>query len=126
MSKRSSYQQSPRQVKKAERQQGLLTIDMDLGRQAQLLCMLDGRGEVIQEGSVGTNKKAMAKVFGSMGRCRITLAVGTYSPWVSRILQVLSAGVEKMIVLDAQTLARLVRVDPQLLRPIQHRPHLVP
>jgi Transposase/Phosphotransferase enzyme family len=136
MSKHSSSQQSPRQVKKADRQQGLLTIGMDLGDKHSCYCVLDGRGEVIQEGRVGTNKKAMAKVFGSMGRCRIALEVGTHSPWVSRLLRTLghevvvanprqvkliSASSRKDDRLDAQTLARLVRVDPQLLRPIQHR-----
>jgi hypothetical protein len=30
------------------------------------------------------SKKAMARVFGSMGRCRIGMEVGTHSPWVSR------------------------------------------
>jgi hypothetical protein len=42
---------------------------MDLGDKHSCYCVLDGQGEVIQEGRVGTSKKAMAKVFGSMGRC---------------------------------------------------------
>jgi transposase len=71
-----------------------------------------------------------------MGRARIAIEVGIHSPWVSRLLQ--SLGHELVVAnprqvklitessrkddrLDAQTLARLARVDPQLLRPIQHR-----
>jgi len=71
-----------------------------------------------------------------MGRCRIAIEVGTHSPWVSRLLKslghevivanarqvkLISASSRKDDRLDAQTLARLARIDPQLLRPIQHR-----
>src|SRR5229473_3965052 len=136
MKKDSSSEQSPKQVRKAHRQQGSLTVGIDLGDKQSCYCVLDGRGEVIQEGSIGTNKKALAKMFGSMGRSRIALEVGTHSPWVSRLLSALghevvvanprqvkliSASSRKDDRLDAQTLARLARVDPQLLRPIQHR-----
>jgi len=136
MNKDSSSQRSRKQVTKAYRQQGSLTFGMDLGDKHSCYCVLDGQGEVIQEGGVGTSKKAMAKVFGSMGRCRIAMEVGTHSPWVSRLLlalghevvvanprqlKLISASSRKDDRLDAQTLARLARVDPQLLRPIQHR-----
>lgn len=136
MKKDSSSQQSSKQMKKADRQQGSLTVGLDLGDKQSCYCVLDGRGEVIQEGGVSTNKKAIAKVFGSTGRCRIALEVGTHSPWVSRLLSALghevvvanprqvkliSTSSRKDDRVDAQTLARLARVDPQLLRPIQHR-----
>jgi transposase len=109
---------------------------MDLGDKASRYCELDGGGETIKEASVATTKKAMAQVFGSRQRCRIAIEVGTHSPWVSRLLKsfgheviVANARQVKLISqssrkddrLDAQTLARLARVDPQLLRPIQHR-----
>jgi hypothetical protein len=91
---------------------------------------------MLREGSVGTTKKAMAKQFSAMGRCRIAIEIGSHSPWLSRLLKglghegiVANARQVKLISqssrkddrLDAQTLARLARVDPQLLRPIQHR-----
>ncbi len=60
-----------------------LTIGLDLGDRSSYYCVLDEAGKVIQEANVGTNKKAMAMVFGSMGRCRIGMEVGTHSPWVS-------------------------------------------
>lgn len=135
MKKNSSSQQSPKRVEKAFRQ-GSITIGMDLGDKQSCYCVLDSQGEVIDEGKVSTTKKAIAKVFGSMGSCRVALEVGTHSPWVSRLLWVLghevvvanprqvkliSASSRKDDRLDAQTLARLARVDPQLLRPIQHR-----
>jgi transposase len=78
----------------------------------------------------------MIEAFGALGRARIVIEVGTHSPWVSRLLR--SFGYEVIVAnprqvklitessrkddrLDAQTLARLPRIDPQLLRPIQHR-----
>jgi transposase len=64
------------------------------------------------------------------------MEVGTHSPWVSRLLQglgyeviVANARRVRLITdssykndkLDARTLARLARADPELLYPIQHR-----
>ena len=113
-----------------------MTIGMDLGDKTSRYCQLDGSGEMVQEGSVATTKKGMTQVFGAMGRCRIAIEVGTHSPWVSRLLKslghevivanarqvkLISASSRKDDRLDAQTLARLARIDPQLLRPIRHR-----
>jgi transposase len=109
---------------------------MDLGDRTSRYCVLDQHGEVQAEGSVATTKKAIAEKFGCLGRCRIALEVGTHSPWLSRLLsslghevivanarqmQLISASSRKDDRIDAQTLARLARVDPQLLRPIRHR-----
>ena len=85
---------------------------------------------------MATTKKGMTESFGTMPRCRMVMEVGTHSPWVSRLLKglgheviVANARQVKLISqssrkddrLDAQLLARLGRIDPQLLRPIQHR-----
>jgi transposase len=98
--------------------------------------MLDENGEVLREASVATTKKAMTQVFATMKPCRVAIEVGTHSPWVSRLLkscghevivanarqvQLISKSSRKNDRMDAQTLARLARVDPRLLRPIQHR-----
>jgi Transposase len=69
-----------------------------------------------------------------MPRSRIALETGMHSPWVSRVLSELGhevivaharnvrlIGERKDDRLDAQTLARLVRIDPQLLCPVKHR-----
>jgi transposase len=98
--------------------------------------MLGEDGAILREGGVGTTKQAMTQVFGRLGRCRIALEVGTHSPWVSRLLKsfqhevivanprqvkLISQSSRKNDRLDAQTLARLARVDPELLRPVHHR-----
>ena len=93
-------------------------------------------GEVLQEQKLGTTPKAMRERFGKMPHGRIALETGTHSPWVSRILSELGHEVivaharnvrligetrKKDDRLDAQTLARLARIDPQLLCPVKHR-----
>jgi transposase len=113
-----------------------ITIGMDLGDKTSRYCAIDENGEVLFERSVSTTKKGMAQVFGALGRCRVALEVGTHSPWVSRLLKsfgheaivanarqvkLISQSSRKDDKLDARTLARLARIDPELLRPIRHR-----
>lgn len=137
MKKNSTMRQSSRQGRKGTKAcQRSLTIGMDLGDKTSRYCVLEEGGEVVQEGSVATTKKAMAALFGSSERCRMALEVGTHSPWVSRLLAsfgheviVANARQVKLITqstrkddkLDARALARLARIDPELLRPIRHR-----
>jgi transposase len=134
MKKNSTVPQSPKRA--TARKAGPITIGMDLGDKTSRYCVLGEQGEIVQEGCVGTTKKALAQKFGALRRCRMAMEVGTHSPWVSRLLKslgheviVANARQVKLISqssrkddrLDAQTLARLARADPQLLRPIQHR-----
>jgi transposase len=134
MKKNSTCRQSPRRGTKARRQ--TMTIGMDLGDKTSRYCVLNEHGEVVEEQSVATTKKGMQRVFGARKRCRIAIEVGTHSPWVSRLLggmghevivanarrvRLISASSSKDDRLDAQTLARLARVDPELLKPIRHR-----
>jgi hypothetical protein len=136
MKKRSSSQKSQKVAVKAKVAQEHVTIGMDLGDKTSRYFMLGNEGEILREGQVATAKTGIVEAFGSLGRVRIAIEVGTHSPWVSRLL--LKLGHEVIVAnprqvklitessrkddrLDAQTLARLARIDPQLLRPIQHR-----
>lgn len=122
--------------KRVSVKEGRATIGMDLGDRTSQYCQVDGEGQVAEEGSVATTKKGLTQRFATMARCRIAIEVGTHSPWVSRLLEsfghevivanarqvkLISASSRKDDRLDAETLARLARVDPQLLRPIRHR-----
>ncbi len=113
-----------------------LTIGLDLGDRWSWYCVLDEAGAIVLEQKLGTTPKAMKEVFGGMPRCRIALETGMHSPWVSRLLSELGHEVivaharnvrligesrKKDDRLDAQTLARLARIDPQLLCPVKHR-----
>jgi len=113
-----------------------LTIGLDLGDRSSWYCVLDEAGEVVLEQRLGTTPKAMKEVFGKMPRSRIALETGMHSPWVSRVLselehEVIVAHARNVRLIgesrrkddrfDARTLARLARIDPQLLAPVQHR-----
>jgi transposase len=113
-----------------------LTIGLDLGDRSSWYCVLDAAGQVQLEQRVSTTAKALAEVFSRMPCSRIALETGMHSPWVSRLLSGLGHEVivaharnvrligesrKKDDRLDAQTLARLARIDPQLLCPVKHR-----
>ena len=138
MKKHNRSHQSPKSgaKKKAPGMQGKITVGIDLGDKTSRYCVLNQAGEVVKEGSAATTGKGMAEVFGRMPSGRMALEVGTHSPWVSRLLS--SLGHEVIVAnprqlrlitessrkddkVDARTLARLARIDPELLRPIRHR-----
>jgi transposase len=116
---------------------GQLTIGLDLGDRFSSYCILDEVGKILREQKVPTTSVEMRQTFGRMVRSRIALETGTHSPWVSRLLtelghEVIVAHAQKvrLIVksrrkddrLDARTLARLARIDPELLSPVQLPP----
>jgi transposase len=113
-----------------------LTIGLDLGDRNSWYCVLDEAGQIQMEQRVRTTAKALQEAFGAMPRSRIALEIGTHSPWISRRLselghEVIVANARKVRLigesrkkddrLDAQTLARLARIDPELLYPVKHR-----
>ncbi len=112
------------------------TVGLDLGDRWSWYCVLDEHGEVVVEHKLSTTQKAVREAFGAMPQSRVALETGTHSPWVSRLLkelghEVIVAQARKVRLigesrkkddrLDARTLARLARIDPELLGPIQHR-----
>ena len=113
-----------------------LTIGLDLGDRTSHYCILNEAGEVILESKVSTTPKEIEEVFSRIPRSRIALETGTHSPWVSRLLtelghEVIVAHAQKVELItksnrkddrhDARTLARLARIDPELLGPVRHR-----
>ena len=113
-----------------------MTVGLDLGDRTSRYCILDEAGEKASEDKLPTTKAGLDLVFGKMPPCRIALEVGTHSPWVSRHLaamghevivanahkvKLITQSVKKNDRMDAEQLARLARVDPKLLSPIQHR-----
>jgi len=115
---------------------GQLTIGLDLGDRSSAYCVLNDAGEIVLERKLATSPKAMTEIFGKMARCRMAMETGTHSPWVSRLLTALGHEVivghaqrvwlitksrRKDDRLDARKLARLARIDPELLSPVKHR-----
>ncbi|MBM3136313.1 MAG: IS110 family transposase [Chloroflexi bacterium] len=113
-----------------------LTVGLDLGDRHSRYCVLSERGEVVIADALPTTKTGLNRLFERMPPSRVVLEVGTHSPWVSRHLaglghEVIVANPRQVALiyrsgpkddrLDAEKLARLGRVDPQLLAPIRHR-----
>jgi transposase len=113
-----------------------LTIGVDLGDRWSFYCVLDEAGKIILEQKVPTTPEAMKQTFGKIPQSRIALETGTHSPWASRLLtelehEVIVAHAQKVQLItksnrkddrhDARTLARLARIDPELLGPVRHR-----
>jgi transposase len=113
-----------------------LSVGLDLGDRSSWYCVLNEAGEVLLEPKLATTPKAMKEAFGGMSHSRIALETGMHSPWVSRLLselghEVIVAHARNVRLIgesrrkddrfDARTLARLARIDPDLLGPVQHR-----
>jgi transposase len=113
-----------------------LTIGIDLGDRKSHVCVLDADGQIIEESQMATKPKALRSRFEGQAPTRIALEVGTHSAWVSELLKelghdVLVANARKLRMifqndskndrLDAEQLARVARLDPKLLYPIEHR-----
>jgi transposase len=118
-------------------EQPKMTAGLDIGDNYSYLCLIDTeKGDVIEEGRLRTTPEALGWRFASEPPMRIALETGTHSPWVSRLLEecgheVLVANARKLRLIyanrrktdevDAENLARLARVDPKLLYPVEHR-----
>lgn len=113
------------------------TIGVDLGDRYSAYCVVDqGTGEVTARGRLRTAPPAFQKFFASRGGARVVMEVGTHSAWASRLVARHSAALyvanarhlhfifkskRKSDGVDAEALARVGRMDPELLRPIRHR-----
>ena len=119
------------------KEQPKTTAGVDLGDKYSYLCLIDTEsGEMIEEGRLRTTPQAFRRRFASERPLRIAIEAGTHSPWASRVLEgcgheVLVANARKVRLIyankrktdevDAENLARLARVDPKLLYPVEHR-----
>jgi transposase len=112
-------------------------VGLDLGDRTSDLCVLGEDGAIVEEGRVQTTQAGMTRWFEGKKRMRVVMEVGTHSPWVSRLLrelghEVLVANPRKLRFIyqnrkkgdqvDARSLARVGRLDPELLSPVTHRP----
>jgi transposase len=132
MKKISTVQADGNEILKEQK----LTIGVDLGDRWSFYCVLEEAGKIILEQKVPTTPEAMKQTFSRIPQSRVALETGTHSPWVSRLLtelghEVIVAHAQKVQLItksnrkddrhDARTLARLARIDPELLGPIRHR-----
>jgi len=112
-----------------------ITIGLDLGDKKHAVCVLDKAGEIVEERSIANNRDALQRLSRKYPKSRIACEVGAHSPWISRFLEglghevlvanarklrAISTNIRKCDQSDARMIARLARVDPTLLCPIQH------
>ena len=113
-----------------------VTIGLDLGDKWSEGAVLDARGELSERARVRTTQKGFAQAFTGYEGARLVLEVGTHSPWASRSFaarhfevivanprrtRLIAESDKKNDRFDAEQLARLGRIDPDLLSPIVHR-----
>jgi transposase len=113
-----------------------LTVGVDLGDQWSNYCILGLAGETLAEGQFRTRREEVGEFFRGLAISRVVFEVGTHSAWVREIIaglghEVLVANPRQMDGskrrrrkndrIDAVKLARLGRIDPKSLYPIQHR-----
>lgn len=112
------------------------TIGIDIGDKTSHVAVIDCAGEWVESATIATTTAAFSRAFADHEGARVVLEVGTHSPWISRVLR--DRGFEVIVAnprrvrliaaadckndnIDAEVLARLGRVDPDLLAPITHR-----
>ena len=113
-----------------------LTVGLDLGDQWSNYCIVGLGGETLMEGQFRTSPQAIGEFFQGLSQSRLVIEVGTHSARVREVIagighEVLVANARRMEGskrrrrknerIDAVKLARLGRVDPKSLYPIQHR-----
>jgi transposase len=113
-----------------------LTVGVDLGDRWSHYCILGLEGETLAEGQLRTTQEDVREFFQALTVARVVIEVGTHSAWVQDVItewghEVLVANPRLMDGskrrkrkndrIDANKLARLGRVDPESLYPIQHR-----
>jgi transposase len=113
-----------------------LTIGVDLGDKWSSYCILGLDGEVLSEGQLRTTQQDFEEFFQALTAARVVIEVGTHSAWSREVVagcghEVLVANPRQMEGpkqrkrkndrIDAHRLARMGRVDPQSLYPIEHR-----
>lgn len=113
-----------------------VTIGLDISDRYCHFCVVDPCGDTVEEGRLRTTPQAIGRHFSNHEPVRVVLETGTHSPWVSRLLEesgheVFVANPRKLRLIyendtksdrvDAEYLARVGRLDPKLLAPMQHR-----
>jgi len=112
------------------------TIGIDLGDKISCYAIVDEMGNLMEEGKFRNQPESIRKHFGQGVPARVALEVGSKSAWITRELKQLrhevivanarqvkwiTASDQKNDRVDALKLARLARVDTELLAPVEHR-----
>jgi transposase len=111
------------------------TIGLDLGERRHRFCALNGKGEVVEEGTLGNDRVSLGRWSARYRGALAVIEAGAHSPWISRYLErlgweVIVSNPRKVRAIyqherksdrrDALMLARIGRMDRALLYPVRH------
>src|SRR5436305_14860108 len=74
---------------KQQHQDSEVTIGLDLGERRHRFCALDGRGEVVEEGSLLNDRASLARLTARYPGALAVMEAGTNSTWVSCYIECL-------------------------------------
>lgn len=113
-------------------------MGMDIGDRYTHAAVIDaGSGEVLVEDRIESREPAIRRWLTKLSGCVVAMEVGTHSRWIARVaaacghealvanprrLRLIYGDTNKHDRLDAKKLARLARLDRELLNPVKHRP----
>lgn len=112
------------------------TIGLDLSDRTFQFCELNAKGEIVGEGQRKLDRANLKKYLASRPKARVALETGGQSAWVEQLveesghqaivanareLQAVTGRSHRSDAHDARQLARLARVDAQLLNPVRLR-----
>jgi len=72
---------------KQEKESNSITIGLDLGDRRHRFCVLNGKGEVVEEGSLLNDRASLEEFSGRYGGALAVMEAGCHSPWISRCLE---------------------------------------
>jgi transposase len=113
-----------------------IAIGLDVSDCTIHCCVVDGEGGVLEQSEIANKPEALRNRFGAAKPTRIALEAGTHSLWMAAALKewghdVVVANPRKLRGLyenprksdrvDAEYLARVARMDPKLLAPVEPR-----
>lgn len=110
-------------------------IGIDLGDKDHSICVTGADGKVLKEFTISNTRKELERLAADHPKARVAMEVGTHSPWISRLLK--SKGMEVFVAnsrklraiyenerkcdqRDARMLAKIARLDCELLCPVRH------
>jgi transposase len=112
------------------------TIGLDVSDEYTYVAVVSETGELLIDDRFPTREPAVRRWLSAGASAVVALETGSHSRWIAKVarecghrvivanareLRLIYAGTNKTDRVDALKLARLARVDPELLKPIHHR-----
>src|SRR5947207_10003419 len=63
------------------------TIGLDLGERRHRFCVLNGKGEVVEEDTLGNDRASLVRLTARYSGALAVMEAGAHSPWISRYLE---------------------------------------